>query len=191
MIKTTINGRKLIIKIQYGPAGVNKQSLRKAVKRLEKLKDGNGNVSFAEVEKLLSTVQIGQKKMIKVPVDETGNIVEEVSDETSFIDTKAPAKFTRRTASVTIYEETIQDEQIVLNPILSEKVVNDSKDAFERNYGRTLAIKKAAFRIAKEGIAGFDSTVVQSIEEAFKTAIPKSAETWDGIDNDYVERLLF
>lgn len=189
MIKFVHNGRKFIVKTQYSPAGVNRSSIRKAIKRLEKLANADGLISVSTVRSVLESAKPAHKKMVSVLVDDLGNVVDETTAETTRKDLPAPPKFTRRKTTISVYEEVVEDGEVVLKEVLTEAVVNDSKEPFTRDYGRSLGMKKAAFHLVKSGFV--DSEFVNSFESAFKTTIPASANTWDAIDPEYVERLLF
>lgn len=189
MIKVEFNGRKFIIKTQYGPAGVNRSSIRKAIKRLEKLANSDGLVSIESVKKILETAKPNHKKMMTVLVDSAGNFVDETSENAMKIDMPVRPKFTRRKTTISVFEETIDDGEVLLNEVLVESVVNDSNEAFTRDYGRSFGFKKAVRRMEKLGI--ISSEDVEYFEKAFKDTIPASAETLDKIDVDYIDRLLF
>jgi hypothetical protein len=161
MVIVNVADRKFVVRFQYGPAGVSKYSLKKAMKILER-DSLNGVLALSHVKGILEKVKVS----VKSP--------------------ESPERFSRRKTVCCIEEEFVVDGVRELRTVCEVSAVNWYKEAFTRDYGRTFAFKKAVLTAVRNSEIGLDITAVDEFEHAWKTQIPKSAETWDAIDSDAI-----
>lgn len=160
MVIVNVRDRKFVVRFSYGPAGVSKYSLRKAVKLLE-LDFINGDFSFNRAMNILDGAKTVERQ-------------------------RGIEKYSRRKTTCVIEEE-IGDAR-EMNEVAAVSAVNDSQEPFTKNYGRTLAYKKAVLTTIKN--AALEDSDIIYFETAWKEQMPKSAETWDSIDTDAVAKSL-
>lgn len=157
--------RKFIAHFHYSPAGVSKYTIGKAAAMIEKL-HLSGDLSFRRVQEIISNVKSAAKPFGK------------------------PTKYTRRPTTCTLQEEVIVDGQVELITVADVKAVNDSLEAFTKDYGRTISFKKAFFAAVANLESGISIDDLHFFEDAWKAQLPKSANTWDAIDNEYVANIV-
>lgn len=165
MVIVNVRDRKFVVRFQYGPSGVSKYSLKKAIKLLEK-DSLNGVLALSHVKQILERVKVG----IKSP--------------------DSPEKFSRRKTVCTIEEEFNVDGKRELRLVSEVSAVNWYQDAFTRDYGRTYAYKKAILTAVGNSENNLDYSAIDEFEHAWKTQIPKSAATWDAIDSDAIKTVI-
>jgi hypothetical protein len=165
MVIVNVRDRKFIVRFEYGPAGVSKYSLKKAIKLLEK-DSLHGVLALSHVKEILSKVKTTVK-----PID-------------------APERFSRRKTVCSIEEEFIIDGKRELHLICEVSAANWYQDAFTKDYGRTYAFKKAVLKAIANSENKLETEDVNEFEQAWKTQVPKSANTWDAIDSDCIVKVL-
>jgi len=159
MVIVNVEERKFIVRFQYSPAGVSKYSLRKAVRLLE-LDFINGDFSFNRAMAIIDGVKVPAKNP------------------------KTQEKFHRRKTTCVIQEE-IDNDKTNMETVAISYAINDSQEPFTKNYGRTLAYKKAVVEAISKAKLSEDD--IKSFELAWKTQMSKSADMWDSIDLDAIK----
>lgn len=162
MVIVNVRDRKFVVRFSYGPAGVSKYSLRKAVKLLE-MDFINGDFSFNRAMTILDGAKTVERQ-------------------------RGIEKYSRRKTTCVIEEEKAIDGQREMNEVAAVSAVNDSQEPFTKNYGRTLAYKKAVLTTIKN--AKLEDSDIIYFETAWKEQMPKSSDTWDSIDTDAVAKAL-
>lgn len=162
MVIVNVRDRKFVVRFQYGPAGVSRYSMKKAIKLLE-LDFINGDFSFNRAMAIIDNAKTVEHK-------------------------RGVEKYSRRKTTCSIEEETTKDGNREMNEVAVVYAVNDSQEPFTKNYGRTLAYKKAVVETIKK--ANLEESDVVFFETAWKEQMPKSAEMWDAIDLDAVAKSL-
>lgn len=165
MVIVNSGDRKFIVRLEYDPAGVSKYTIRKALKILER-DSVNGVLALSHVKDILANV----KTHIK-PYD-------------------APERFSRRKTICSIEEEFVVNGERELHLICEVSTANWHQDAFTKDYGRTYAFKKAVLKAVSNPENNLSETAIDDFEQAWKTQIPKSADTWDAIDSDCILKIL-
>lgn len=160
MVIVNVRDRKFVVRFSYGPAGVSKYSLRKAVKLLE-MDFINGDFSFNRAMTILDGAKTVERQ-------------------------RGIEKYSRRKTTCVIEEEIGAARE--MNEVAAVSAVNDSQEPFTKNYGRTLAYKKAVLTTIKN--AKLEDSDIIYFETAWKEQMPKSSDTWDSIDTDAVAKAL-
>lgn len=162
MVIVNAGDRKFVVRFQYGPAGGCKYSLKKAIKLLE-LDFMNGDFSFNRAMAIIDGAKTVERQ-------------------------RGLEKYSRRKTTCVIEEEFVNNGVREMKEAAVVSAVNDSQEPFTKNYGRTLAYKKAVLTTIKN--ANLEDSDISYFETAWKEQMPKSAETWDSIDTDAVAAAL-
>lgn len=165
MVIVNVRDRKFVVRFEYGPAGVSKYTLKKALKLLEK-DSMNGVLALSHVKEILSKVKTSVKQI------------------------DAPERFSRRKTICSIEEEFVVEGKRELHLICEVTAANWYQDAFTKDYGRTYAFKKAVMKAVGNPDNALHSEDISEFEQAWKTQVPKSAPTWDAIDSDCIVKVL-